>query len=87
MTVEPIEPTRGFCGAIAAQCVCSLPPDHEGEPHTCTNPTVFDGEPCGGQWFGDIDGLDFQIVTVPAASSAFSALYGPLFGGLLGEEW
>lgn len=50
------------CGAVAAMCHCIRPVGHDG-PHGC-NPKV-----CRGQWLGDFDGDDFEIVTMASPAN------------------
>jgi hypothetical protein len=50
-----------ICGAVAAACVCSLPPNHAGEVHECHR------HGCGGKWSGEIGTDTFRVVRLPGA--------------------
>lgn len=51
------------CGAPAASCICTEPPNHNG-PHVCDNRNFLGGV-CGGTWTGTWDEVDFTVITYP----------------------
>lgn len=52
------EPQPDLCGATAEDCVCDQPVGHA-DPHHCTR------DQCGGQWTGDYETDDFDVVRFP----------------------
>lgn len=49
-----------LCGAVAADCFCSLPPHGDSQAHECHAPG------CGGVWRGHYPSACFTVVRFPS---------------------